>query len=119
MHIPRGAVLSPGGQKPASTEEAWKKKNVAEKKNQRIFRGEGCAAFRLPLYLLEGTASSGKCVPTQTGEGASSSMPARLGCTQWVLWGLRGTEQHQEPNTIQWKKAWFQTTQNSCCSQSK
>ena len=93
MHIPRGAVPSP-----AST-EAWKKKNAAEKK-QRIFRREGCDAFKLPLYLLEGTVSSGKRVPTQTGEGASSSTTAGLGCRQWVLRGLTGAQQHQEPNSL-------------------
>lgn len=82
-----------------SKHRSLEKKNAAEKK-QRIFRREGCDAFKLPLYLLEGTASSGKRVPTQTGEGASSSTTAGLGCRQWVLRGLTGAQQHQEPNSL-------------------
>lgn len=99
--LPAGAAQRTSPEELCLPQQAQKPgKKKCSRKKQRIFRREGCDAFKLPLYLLEGTVSSGKRVPTQTGEGASSSTTAGLGCRQWVLRGLTGAQQHQEPNSL-------------------
>lgn len=123
VHTSRVAALSLGG-KAAST-EAWKKTHSWKKKRKKkelilIFWWEACAAFRLPFYLLEGTASSGKHLPALAGNCCEDqhNSHALFETTRWLQEFSRGA-----PNNIRHqirshgKKQRLGKTRNSYCSQ--
>lgn len=113
---PQRSCAFPRRPKTSKHRRSLEKKKHSRKKNKESF--ERKAVLLSDCHFISWRVQQAQANVCQLKQGrvqAAACQPgwaAHSGCSG-------GSEQHQEPNTIRWKKAWFQTTQNSCCSQSK